>query len=229
MANDTATVERVDRLEEIMMQVAYEHTKTEMELRSLSREMKDFKREMRDFKQEMSGFKQEMSDFKQEMSGFKQEMLASKKENDRRWGDLVNKLGTLVEDIVAPSLPRIVKDDFGFADIDRVLICLRVRDKRKGTVAEFDAILVAGDTVFINETKSRPRQEHVDEFLDKLQRIDVYLPEYAGMERIPLFSSLAIPEDLLQYLSKNGIYALGMGEDVMEVLNLEQVKARSRQ
>ena len=201
MANDTATVERVDRLEEIMMQVAYEHTKTEMELRSLSREMKDFNREMR----------------------------ASKKENDRRWGDLVNKLGTLVEDIVAPSLPRIVKDDFGFADIDRVLICLRVRDKRKGTVAEFDAILVAGDTVFINETKSRPRQEHVDEFLDKLQRIDVYLPEYAGMERIPLFSSLAIPEDLLQYLSKNGIYALGMGEDVMEVLNLEQVKARSRQ
>ena len=32
MANDTAVVERVDRLEEIMMQVAYEHTKTEIEL-----------------------------------------------------------------------------------------------------------------------------------------------------------------------------------------------------
>jgi hypothetical protein len=229
MANDTATVERVDRLEEIMMQVAYEHTKTEMELRSLSREMKDFKQEMSDFKQEMSDFKQEMSDFKQEMSGFKQEMLASKKENDRRWGDLVNKLGTLVEDIVAPSLPRIVKDDFGLPEIDDFMVLRRVRNKQLGAVAEFDCLIVAGDTVFINETKSKPKKEHVDEFLGKLESLFDYFPEYTGKKIVPFFSSLFLREDIVQYLTRHSIYGLGMGEDVMEVLNLEQVKARSRQ
>ncbi len=201
MANDTALVERVDRLEEIMMQVAYEHTKTEMELRSLSREMKDFKREMR----------------------------ASKKENDRRWGDLVNKLGTLVEDIVAPSLPRIIRDDFGFAEIDDFTVSRRIRNKQLGTVAEFDCLVVAGDTVFINETKSKPKKEHIDEFLSKLESLFDYLPEYIGKIIVPFFSSLFLREDIVQYLTRHSIYALGMGEDVMEVLNLEQVKARSRQ
>ena len=201
MANDTAVLERVDRLEEIMMQVAYEHTKTEMELRSLSREMKDFKREMR----------------------------ASKKENDRRWGDLVNKLGTLVEDIVAPSLPRIVRDDFGFAEIDDFTVSRRIRNKQLGTVAEFDCLIVAGDTVFINETKSKPKKEHVDYFLKKLESVFDYFPEYTGKKIVPFFSSLYLREDLLQYLTGQSIYALGMGEDVMEVLNLEQIKVRSRQ
>ena len=159
MSNDTALVERVDRLEEIMMQVAYEHTKTEMELRSLSREMKDFKREMR----------------------------ASKKENDRRWGDLVNKLGTLVEDIVAPSLPRIVRDDFGFAEIDDFTVSRRVRNKQLGTVAEFDCLIVAGDTVFINETKSKSKKMHVDDLMKKLEGVFDYSPEYTEKIIVPFF------------------------------------------
>ncbi|MFO7802510.1 MAG: hypothetical protein R6V55_09475 [Desulfovermiculus sp.] len=90
---------RVDRLEEMMMQVAYEHTKTEMSLRDLKREMSNFKREMQDFKDEMRVFKDGVNEFKQEIR-------ASKKENDRRLGDLANKMGTLVEDVVAPCLPR---------------------------------------------------------------------------------------------------------------------------
>ena len=120
MANDTATVERVDRLEEIMMQLAYGHTKTEMALRE----------------------------------------QASKKENDRRWGDLANKMGTLVEDIVAPSLPRIVREDFGCGQIDDIMLRRRVRNKTdQAQVREFDALVVAGDMVFINETKSKPRMK----------------------------------------------------------------------
>jgi hypothetical protein len=39
--------ERVDRLEEALMKLAYAQFNTEMELRQLSREMKDFKDEMR--------------------------------------------------------------------------------------------------------------------------------------------------------------------------------------
>ncbi|MDZ7760305.1 MAG: hypothetical protein U5L00_08635 [Desulfovermiculus sp.] len=143
-----------------MMQLAYEHTKTEMALRNLKREMSNFKREMQDFKDEMRGFKDEMrvfkdgmNDFKDEMRVFKQEMRASKKENDRRWGDLANKMGTLVEDIVAPSLPRIVREDFGCAEIDDIMLHRRVRNKSNpAQVREFDAIVVAGDMVYINET-----------------------------------------------------------------------------
>ena len=43
-------VERVDRLEEMMMRLAYAQMNTQIQLDSLSREMKDFKNEMKDFK-----------------------------------------------------------------------------------------------------------------------------------------------------------------------------------
>ncbi|MFP4428822.1 MAG: hypothetical protein ACLFPB_05825 [Desulfovermiculus sp.] len=215
---------RVDRLEEMMMQVAYEHTKTEMALRDLKHEMSNFKREMQDFKDEMRGFKEEMRDFKDEMRGFKDEMSASKKENDRRWGDLANKMGTLVEDIVAPSLPRIVRQDFGCSEIDDIMLRRRVRNKSNpAQVREFDAIVVAGDMVFINETKSNPNSEKVYDFIQVLHTVHEFLPEYQNKRIIPLFSSLYIPEDILNLLTKNKIFALALGEDTMQILNLEQI------
>ena len=227
---------RVDRLEEIMMPLAYEHTKTEMALRDLKHEMSSFKREMQDFKDEMRDFKDEMrvfkdgmNDFKDEMrtfkdgvNDFKAEMQASKKENDRRWGDLANKMGTLVEDIVAPSLPRIVREDFGCGQIDDIMLRRRVRNKTdQAQVREFDALVVAGDMVFINETKSKPDAEKVYDFIQVLHTVHEFFPEYRDKRIIPLLSSLYIPDDILNLLTKNKIFALAMGEDVMQVLNLE--------
>lgn len=49
--------ERVDRLEEALMKLAYAQFNTEMELRQLSREMKSFKDEMRALRDEMRNFK----------------------------------------------------------------------------------------------------------------------------------------------------------------------------
>ncbi len=241
---------QVDRLEEIMMQVAYEHTKTEMALRDLKREMSNFKREMQDFKDEMRDFKDEMrvfkdgmNDFKDEMRAFKDgvndfkdemkifedggydfkaEMQASKKENDRRWFELVNKMGTLVEDIVAPSLPRIVREDFGCSEIDDIMLRHRVRNKTNPTqVREFDALVVVRDMVFINETKSKPDAEKVYNFIQVLHTMHEFFPEYRDKKIIPLFSSLYIPDDILNLLTRNKIFALAMGEDTMQVLNLE--------
>ena len=43
---------------------------------------------------------------------------------------------------------------------------------------------------------------------------------------MPVFSSLSIPEDLLTFLTRLGIFALGMGDEAMQVLNLEAVRRR---
>jgi hypothetical protein len=34
------------------------------------------------------------------------------------WGELANKMGTLVEDIVAPNIPRIAKRYFGAEELE---------------------------------------------------------------------------------------------------------------
>jgi len=40
-------------------------------------------------------------------------MRISGKRADRKWGDLVNKMGTLVEDMVAPNIPGVAEEYFG--------------------------------------------------------------------------------------------------------------------
>ncbi|HJW85718.1 MAG TPA: hypothetical protein VJ440_03710, partial [Candidatus Brocadiaceae bacterium] len=164
---------RVNRLEHIVedfvASVGVEYNKlcnsqmrTEAELREFKDEMREFKKEMSvfknemtDFKDEMRGFKDEMSDFKDEMSGFKDEMRGFKDENrlqirqmNIKWGEIAKKLGTITEDLVAPSIPRIVKEAFGLEVVD-----LMIRRKKKladGRTKEYDAVAVAGEYVFVD-------------------------------------------------------------------------------
>ena len=55
--HETGLKDRVTGLEQFMMELTYETTKTSMAVRQLSQEMKDFKGEMKDFKDEMKDFK----------------------------------------------------------------------------------------------------------------------------------------------------------------------------
>ena len=40
------------------------------------------------------------------------------------------------------------------------------------------------------------------------------------------FSSLSIPDDMVTYLTRRGIYAIAMGDEAMQVLNLDAVRGR---
>ena len=48
------------------------------------------------------------------------------------------------------------------------------------------------------------------------------------MPVVPVFSSLRIPEDMVRYLTRQGIYALAVGDEIMDVLNFEEVRRRQR-
>ncbi len=59
-----------------------------------------------------------------------------RKESNRRWGELANKMGTLVEDIVASSLPpRIVSELFGCDQSD--FFGVRQRKRKDGAAREW--------------------------------------------------------------------------------------------
>ena len=195
--------QRVDRLEQVMIELAEQSKITQREVARLSTEMLEFKEEMRAFKEEMREFKREMN---------------------KRWGELANKMGTLVEDIVAPNISGIAREYFGCSDIKDFMVRRRKRNTKDASkVREFDVIAVCDDKVIINETKSNPKIEYINEFINVLKEIYDYFPEYRGKKIIPIFSSLYIPEDLVTYLTKNRIYAMAMKDDTMDLLNFEQV------
>ena len=76
---------------------------------------------------------------------------------NKRWGELANKMGTVVEDIVAPSVRRLARDVFNCGDMQ--YFGTRVSLKRSDDPSrerEFDALYVGTRAVLLNQTGPHP-------------------------------------------------------------------------
>ena len=222
------------------------------EMKAFKDEMLEFKDEMLEFKDEMKGFKdnvekaiielkettselknttvqlsREMSDSKAELDRVlaqtRKEMSDSKAELNKKWGNLANKLGTVVEDIVAPNIPTIAKKYFKVEEIQRIMMNLYIRSESLKKEKEFDLILVAKDLVILNETKTTVRQNYLEEFIQSLPEFFEFFPELKGRKLIPIFSSMSFTPPQLAYLTKHKIYAMSMSGDTMELLNFDEI------
>ena len=198
-------------------------------------EMSAFKDEMTDFKDEMSAFKDEMSDFKNEMSEFKNEMrremvdykeegLRITRDLNRKWGELANRLGTIVEDIVLPNMPGIMREHFGVEEPEFIAVRVqRTHPHDRSRRREFDLIAVSSDRLFLNETKSNVKVEYMRAFDESKEEVFEYFPEYRNKTLVPIFSTLYFSDAEIAYLSKRGIYAAMLSDDAMDIVNHDDI------
>jgi len=246
LAQTLRTVEQTSReMREFKeeMRASREVTQWEMqEFKETSqREMFEFKEEMRasreaserkmfEFKEEMRASREaserKMQEFKEtserEMREFKEEMRTSHKEMDRRmnrqWGEFSRIIGRMAEDLVAPSIPRILRTTINCQDIDFTYVNVNKRCKNKE--AEYDVVAGSGDYILINETKNKLRSEDIKHFAEKvLPKARDFFPEYADKKFIGAIASLYVNKQQVKDGEKRGIIVLGFGQDVMEVLN----------
>ena len=152
-----------------------------------------------------------------------------RKAMNKRWGELANKMGTVVGDIVAPSVRRLAREVFDCGDLQYFSprVSLKRSDDRSRE-REFDALYVGTRAVLLNEMKSSPRSSDARAFAEFLRSNEfaLYFPQYRELPIVPAFSSLSIPADMVTCLTRRGIYALAMGDEAMQVLNLEAVRSR---
>ena len=75
------------------------------------------------------------------------------------------------------------------------------------------------------ETKAGLRLEYFQAFAAfvREERVFAYFTEYTGRQVIPVFAALAIPTSDVAFLTRERIYALGMGDDTMELLNYAEL------
>ncbi len=83
--------------------------------------------------------------------------------------------------------------------------------------------------MLLNESKSTARPEDARDFVNFVNsgEFALYFPEYRERRIVPVFSSLYIQPDLVRYPTRNGIYAVAMGEEVMQILNLAELRPES--
>jgi hypothetical protein len=216
-----AVEERVDRLEEsidrFIASVGVEFNKLYNSQMRTEAELRAFKEEMRLYREDTQSFKDEMRAFKDRMDTFRENSEQDRREMNRKWGDLANKLGTMVEDLVYPSLPRVIQQTVR-QEPDRVAIRVKQRGP-DGRRKEFDAYAVTADLVFLNSTKATLRSADVDAFISEIATFRDYFPEYRDLPLIGILATLAVEESVLTYAEKQGFLVLAVGDEVMEVKN----------
>ena len=242
---DVMLEQRVTNLEEAMAELARTAAQTSVEVDRLSREMREFKQEMREFKEE-SRLSREKSEanleaYRQEwraeheasrekseanLEAYRQEWRAEhdrfRRDLNQKYGEMANKMGTLAEDLVAPSLPRILIEVVPCPADGHVSMAVRVRrfhPTEPGQSQEFDVIASCGAYVLFNETKSRLRPSDVEQFIARLEQVRPYFPEYEGFKIIGALAALYIDPSLITYGSRWGVLMLATGDALMEVVN----------
>jgi len=144
------------------------------------------------------------------------------RDSNKRWGKLSNKMGTLVEDFVAPSISRILCSVTGCSKEQVEWTAERFRRRHpadSGRMQEFDAVAVCGQYVLINETKSSLDPQDVDKFVRLMSEAREFLPEYAERHFIGAIASLNVHESVVRYGQKQGLLVLGVHDLVIKVLN----------
>jgi hypothetical protein len=137
----------------------------------------------------------------------------------KTWGDLANKMGTVAEDVVAPNIPRLALDAFGFGEVEDLMVRAR-RMSRRGERRrrEWDVVCSGPDKVIMVEVKSTPTRDNIREVPVRLAEFFDFYPEYEDRELIGMVASWSIPTELLPVVSEAGLYGIAMGEDNMDIV-----------
>lgn len=182
-----------------------------------NRSLNRMERDTADFKEEV----------RQDREAHQKETSQQLRQMNQKWGEIAEKLGTFAEDLAAPNLKRIAREQFGCYSIDYYSVRI---DKKNpidpSQTFEFDAILVAGEMVFLLESKFTVRMKYPQGLPGLIENFKLCFPEYEAYKLIPVFASMSIEPDQVKYLTKQGIYAMALSQENMELLNFDELQSR---
>jgi hypothetical protein len=226
----------LDKLSELVAQ-------TTLSVQSLSEEMKEFKAEAdRDRKQadkKWEEFKAEAErdrkDFKAEAERdrkqadkkweeFKKEAERDRKQLNKKWGELANSMGRVVEYLIVPNID-ILTSKF-FENEAYTLYHDIYKKKGDGTGKQFDGILISETTFFLIEVKTNIKKEDVVEFKEFIDSDEIkeYFPEAKNKHLIPMMGSIYLKPHQVEWLTDHNIYALDIFGDILTIKNFDKIK-----
>ncbi|NJN65868.1 MAG: apolipoprotein A1/A4/E family protein [Chloroflexaceae bacterium] len=233
---------RVDRLTENIDRLSYEMRQEMREFRQEMRESHEhFSQEMREshehFSQEMresherfearmeashERFKAEMREshehLSQEMRTFKDNAEREDRKLRQHLAEVSDRMGTLAEDLIAPSIPGILKQVVNCSDTP-TMSGVRIQRRSGDRFQEYDVLVVCREYALINETKSRMRTTDIPAFAEVLRNAREFLPEYADKQIIGALAGLYLDQSMVTYGERQGLIMLGIVGGLVEVLN----------
>jgi hypothetical protein len=211
------------RMEEFKIEMKEFKDDSEKRSKDADRRMEEFKIEMKEFKDDSE---KRSKDADRRMEDFKAEMKEEHKKMNKQWGDLANKMGTIVEDIILPSVVPVLEKYFE-CEIESVVARVKRKKKAVNLRSEFDVIASSEDTVFLIETKSSPNEDYLNAFLNKEEVFRKLCPEYNDKKLTMIYSGIYIEQKIIDLCTSKGVYAMAYKEwDYMDILNFDKLRKK---
>ena len=159
-----AVAERVDSLETILTRFM---ARTDESMARMDESMARTHNAVTRLERIVEHFVQEGARTREEAERAREEAERERREMNRRRRELAIKMGTVVEDIVAPSVRRWAREVFDCGDM--VFFGMHQTVARKddrSRMREFEALYVGTRAVLLNETNTSPRSEDVRAFVE---------------------------------------------------------------
>lgn len=158
---------------------------------------------------------------KEERREFKAQAEKDRRIMNKQRGERANKMGTLVENIIAPGIRPVIARYYG-EEVENFMPRVQRRDKKTKILGEFDVVAVTSKHVFLVETKSAPKLNHLDEMNTLVERFRKLFPEYKKLPVVPILAGLRFDESFYQPAAEKGILLLGFREwEYLDFLNFD--------
>ncbi len=176
-----------------------------------------FKETDRQFKETDKKFQETDRQFKENQK----EMRRMSKETDKKLnkvqGLFTSQWGKLIEAIVRPACLKLFRERG--IDVSRTHenTTIEVDGIKK---AEYDAILANGSEVVIVEVKTTLREKDVNYFLQKLEEVKNYMPEYKNKKVYGAMAAISFDRKAGKQAIKKGLFLIkSKGEGIVDIAN----------
>ncbi|MBF0343649.1 MAG: hypothetical protein HQL06_05385 [Nitrospirae bacterium] len=213
---------RVDRLEVLMAEAIELHNSTLQEMRAMRLEVAELDRRYKEEQAERDRkYKESQVAFSKEMAAIDAKIERQNRALNKRLGEISNKQGTLVEDLIAPGVIPLISQYF---KCETTYVSQRTKQKRGHKNCEVDLLLIGQDKVFMVEVKSNPDSRDVDKILAKAQTLADFFPNCAGKQIIPMLANIVIDRSIISYANKKGLYVVAYKHwEYLDILNFKKI------
>jgi hypothetical protein len=130
-------------------------------------------------------------------------MDKSKEALDKSMGELSNKLGSIVEKIMIPDLPKKFKA-LGYT-FDRIATFLIA----EGVYAQFDGLLENGALAIAVEVKTTLRQHYIDDHLLRMEKLRQHANEKGDTRQfMGAMAAIIVEKSIKTYALKQGLFVI---------------------
>jgi seryl-tRNA synthetase len=137
----------------------------------------------------------------------------SKKALDKSMGELTNKLGSIVENIMVPDLPKKFKA-LGYS-IDRIAT---YKYTKQGVYAQIDALLENGTMAIAVEVKTTLRKEDIDDHLLRMDKVRQHADKNGDTRQfLGAMAATIADKTLITYALKQGLFIIQPSSENIKV------------